>query len=391
MSNNYVDDTGLHTQSISELVTQLSDGMKTIYGVDINLDQNSPDGQMINIFAQAVTDLLDAVTMVYNSFNPTVATGVVLDQRCALNGVVRQGASYTRTNITITTDRILTLPGLDTFPNAPFIVSDATGNQFALEVTQTLAVGANVLEFISLVAGQVETTVNTLTNIVTVTLGVLSANNPTSAISTGVNEETDANLRIRRQQSVSLPSIGYLEGLIGALRNIANVTDVAVYENDTGTTDVNGIPGHSIWCVVDGGSNSDIADVIYVKRNAGCGMKGSVTVTVTQINGIAFAVKFDRPVYEDLYIQMVLESIDPAHVIDTTAIKTLLYNGIVYGIYDPADFTAMTTLVKEFDPLAVVLSGGVNDVTSGYTAFKYPSTIQGRWLLDVTRMDITAV
>lgn len=391
MSNNYVDNTGLHTQSINDLITQLSDGMRTIYGVDINLDQNSPDGQMINIFAQAVTDLLDSVTMVYNSFNPTVATGVVLDQRCALNGVVRQGASYTRTNITITTDRVLTLQGLDTFPNAPFIVADATGNQFALEVTQSLVSGANVLEFISLVAGKVETTVNTLTNIVTITLGVISANNPTSAISTGVNEETDANLRIRRQQSVSLPSIGYLDGLIGALRNIDNVTDVAVYENDTSTTDINGIPGHSIWCVVDGGTNADIANVIYIKRNAGCGMYGAITVTIIQVNGIAFAVKFDRPDYEDLYIEMVIESIDPAHTIDTAAIKTLLYNNIVYGINDPADFTAMTSLVKEFDPLAVVLSGGVNDVASGYTAFKYPSTIQGRWLLDVTRMDITAV
>lgn len=391
MADNYVDATGLHVQSLLAIVEQLTAEFQAIYGVDINVDPNSPDGQMLNIFAQAKVDLLDCITMVYNSFNPTVATGVVLDQRCAINGVIRKGQSFTRTNAVITTDRTLTLNGLDTAPNAPFAISDSTGNVFYLENTATLASGANTLEFISAVGGAVLVTPNTLTTIVTITLGVLSSNNPSSPIATGVSEENDTTLRLRRQASVSLPSVGYLPGLIAALQALPDVINVAVYENDTGTTDIDGIPGHSIWCVVDGGTNADIADAIYRKRNAGCGMRGAVEVTIIQVNGYGFVIKFDRPIYEPLYIQMVLESIDPAHLIDTVAIKQLLFDTVTYGIYQPADFTQMTAIVKQFDPLAVVVSGGVSNTNSGYVPFKYPATKQDRWVLDIALMDITAV
>jgi uncharacterized phage protein gp47/JayE len=391
MADNYVDSTGLVVQTLTQITDQLTAQFQAIYGVDINVDPNSPDGQMLNIFAQAKIDLIDCISMVYNSFNPTVATGVVLDQRCAINGVVRKGPSYTRTQVDITADQVVTLNGLDTVPNSPFAVSDSTGNIFFLEETTTLVIGVNTLEFISAVAGAVLVTNNTLTTIVTITLGVVSSNNPSAPISVGVDEENDTQLRLRRQASVSLPSLGYLPGLIAALTAVENVVDAVVYENDTDVTDVDLIPSHSIWCIVDGGTDDAVADAIYRKRNAGCGMKGVEFVLVPQVNGYDMLIKFDRPIYEDLYIEMVLESIDPAHVIDTNAIKNLLFNDIVYNIYQPGDFTAMVSLVKLYDPLAVLLSGGVNDTNSGYLPFKYPSTKQSRWLLDQTRMDISQV
>lgn len=59
MTTNYVSSTGLTLQTLAEIVTELETGFKAIYGVDINLDANSPDGQMINLFAQAKLDILD--------------------------------------------------------------------------------------------------------------------------------------------------------------------------------------------------------------------------------------------------------------------------------------------------------------------------------------------
>ena len=392
MSNNYVDSTGLHTQTVTELVTALEDGFKTIYGDSINLAVNSPDSQMINLFAQAVGDTLDCMTQVYNSFSPDTAVGVVLDQRCAINGVVRKGATFTRTNVTITVDRPVTLYGIDTNPTEPFKVKDLTANIFALEATTSLpSAGVYVREFIAEIPGVIETIPNTIVVVETVTLGVLSVNNPDNAIVTGENQESDVALRLRRAQSVSLPSQGYLPGLQGALAGVANVVDVKVYENDTSVTDSNGIPAHSIYCVVDGGDIDDIAQVIYNKRNAGCGMKGDIVVLVDQVNGFKLPIKFSRPIYEDLYIRMTLTSLEPTHLIDENYIKEYLYNNISYTIYEPADFTTITAAVRAADQYAVVVDGGVSYDGITYESYLYPQDIAGRFLVSESRIDIIVV
>ena len=112
MSSNYVDSTGLVLQTLADIVTELETGFKNIYGVDINIDANSPDGQMINLFAQAKIDLLDCIASVYNSFSPTNCSGVVLDQRCALNGLYRNDGIKTTLYMTVVTNRIVNLVGV---------------------------------------------------------------------------------------------------------------------------------------------------------------------------------------------------------------------------------------------------------------------------------------
>lgn len=388
--SNYIDSTGLNLESLTDIITQLEDGFKAIYGTNINIDANSPDGQMINLFAQAKVDLLECIAQVYASFDPDQAAGSVLDQRLSINGIKRRGATFTRVNVVVTTDRVLTLQGKDTSAT-PFRISDGSGTEFVLEETATLAVGANTKIFSAVNAGNVQTLLNTLTTIETITLGVLSVNNPTSPITRGVDEETDTEVKIRRRQSVSLPALGALNATQAALFAVDGVTDAIVYENTSSVTDSNGIPAHSIWAIVDGGTDANVADAIYSKRNAGCGMKGSETVSITQANGVPFVVKFDRPVYEDLYMSLTITSKDAAHTIDDEYLKQQIFEQIVLKIYEPADFTAITTVVKTLDPLAVVTAGGVSKTAGSYVGFVYPTTIQNRFLLSTTRIAITVV
>lgn len=382
---NYIDATGLHLQSLTDIVTELETGFKTIYGSTINLDANSPDAQMINLFAQAKIDILDLISQVYNSFSPSSAVGTVLDQRCALNGVIRKGATKTVIEVVVTTDRVLNLV------SGEFIVADAQGNQFAIVDNQTTGIGANTYLFEAVVPGNVSAVNNTVTKIVTITLGVLSVNNPNDVITQGTDQESDAALRFRRTQSVALPSSGYLDGLTAAILNISNVTGTKIYENTTGVTDVYGIPGHSIWAVVDGGDSDEIANVINLKRNAGCGMKGSVIVPLPTPSGFTIPIKFDRPDYIDLYINLTITSLQPTHLIDETFLKTKLVELISYDIYDPADYTEITTAIKQADPLAVVLSGGVSDDNITFVPFLYPTTLAGRFILSTTRINIIVV
>lgn len=389
--SNFVDATGLNTESLTQIVANLEAGFRAIYGADINLDANSPDGQMINLFAQAKVDLLDAISQVYNSFSPAAAIGVSLDQRAALNGVVRQGATNTVIQADVVCDRVVSLIGLNTGGANVFTISDAQGNQFQLIDDQSTINGTSTFSFQAVEAGAVEAVPNTVNQIVTITLGVLSVNNPNDPITQGVNEETDAQLRVRRQRSVALPSQGFNEGLTAGLLSIENVIGVKVYENTGSTTDVNGTPGHTIWCVIDGGENQSIAEVIDNKRNAGAGMRGAVTVPIAQPNGFNIPIKFDRPTLINLWIELTITSIDPAHLIDDSYIKNQIFERVIYNIYEPADYTEITTVVKTIDPLAVVLSGGVSIDNITFSPFLYPATLAGRFIISTARINIIVV
>jgi len=351
---------GLQIQTSAEIVAELTEGLKAIYGDNINVEPNSPDGQVINLIAQAKLDVLELTNQVYTSFDPDEAIGTQLDDRVGINGIQRNPGTYTIQTVQITVDRALTLPGLDTAPLAPFTVSDGNGNLFYL-LTTASPVAAGVADYVFRAArlGAVETIPNTISTIVTIKLGVVSVNNSGGATSTGIVEETDYALRIRRRNSVSLPSIGYFEGLLGALLTLDGVIAASLFENITGTTDGDGIPGHSIWVIVLGGTNADIAQTIYVKRNAGCGMKGSVTENVTQLDGSTFAVKFDRPTNEDLYIEF---DVDPiTGPLDEDYIREQLLERLSYGINEKADTTTIVSLVREIAPNASVSNEGVSD------------------------------
>ena len=389
---NAIDSSGLTIQTTPEIIAEILDGapgypgMRQIYGADINVDANSPDGQMVNIVAQAKTDVLELSQQIYNSFDPDKAVGTSLDARCAINGVIRNAGTKTIQNVVVTTDRALTLPGLDTSVT-PFTVADTSGNQYQLVSTYAFVGAASTaLVFQAALIGAVSSLPNTIISIITVTLGVTAVNNPATYTTLGLNEETDYALRIRRQKSVALPSQGYLEGLIGALLDTTDVTEAMVYENDTGTTDANGIPGHSIWCVVEGGTNSAVANAIYVKRNAGCGMKGSVTVPVLQADGSFFSIKFDRPTSEDLYISFDIVAVTGS--VDASFIRNQILSLLTYSIAQPAVASEITALVESIAPNGSISDMGVSNDGSTYVSLLDTSAIDNQWALASARIII---
>jgi uncharacterized phage protein gp47/JayE len=372
-------------------------GMKAIYGDNINVAPNSPDGQFINLGVQFTQDMLEFISSVYASFDPNQAVGRGLDQRCAINGVVRQAGTYTYTNVTVTATQAVTINGLDTAPDAPFTVADAAGNLFYLAETYAFSGAASTaLAFRAASLGAVETLVNTITVVRTITLGISAVNNPAVATSTGADEETDYALRIRRARSTALPSRGYFDGLYGALIDLAGVTEVKLLENDTNSTDANGIPSHSIWAIVAGGDVTDIARAIYVKRNAGCGMKGDVLEYVTQLDGSFFAIFFDRPVSQNLWVRATVHAI--TGTVDPAYIKTQLLSRLAYGIGQSASSSAVVgeilaitaDAVTGVSNVAVSVEGVSTDGTTWDTLVD-PTGVNYQFAIASARVTITEV
>lgn len=349
---------GLQTKDLLTILGELETAYRNIYGADINLEQNSPDGQLLNIFAQQLVDLRELLMQIYNSFDPDKASGATLDSRVAINNIQRRGGTFTIVGVEVTTDRTVTLSGLDGAFNDPsgsgYTVQDDAGTQFVLADTTTLSAGTTLLTFRARDIGMVEVTSNTITTPVDIVIGVTGVNNPAPAIETGANEETDAQLRVRRAASVSNISIGYLDALQGTLLGLDGVTDARVFENTTDTTDGNGLLPHSILAVVEGGSNTDIAEAIYAKKNYGANMNGSVSVNIERPLGGFFEAKFDRPSAEPLFIRFDIKPTAPAQIFDLVAIAGYIADNSSYKIGEPANTSSITCLASE----AINATGG---------------------------------
>lgn len=391
---------GLQVKTLSEIISELESNFKAIYGNDINLDQNSPDGQMLNIYAQAAVDLRELLVALNNSFDPDRAVGTLLDQRAAINNIERRAGTFTITPIELVVDRTVTLQGLDAdFNNVDgtgYTVQDDSGNEFILIDTATLTAGTHTKNFRAKNIGRVETTTGTITSQKTVVLGVTSVNNPSAATEIGQDEETDGELRIRRRQSVAIASNGYLNGLLAAVLNLDGVTDARLYENVTNSTDSDGIPAHGIWLIVEGGANTDIANQIYSKKSFGANMKGDVDVDVdiTTASGSTFTAKFDRPTAEDLYIQFDIQPTVTGASFNQAAIKSYIAENISYNIGQFAETSSITAVAlaaiqATSGNVGVPVNVEISDDDATWVDYLETSAKDNQFVIDTANITIT--
>jgi len=167
---------------------------------------------------------------------------------------------------------------------------------------------------------------------VTVVLGVTSIDPPADAV-VGIAEETDEQLRIRRNRSLQNAAYSVVGGMFAKLGNLTGVTDVEVYENDTDVYDSElNLDAHSVWAVVEGGDINDIVEVLAKNKTGGTGIKGAIeniySEELIKPNGdikiIQHTTRFDRPVLTDLYITVTATRKDSLIPIDLDLIKSKL-------------------------------------------------------------------
>ena len=397
MAVNAITVNGMTIQQFNDVVDELTNGAtvgSTTYpGIlqtypNANLDPNSRDAQIVNIVALAKTDVLEMALQVFNSFDPDQASGTVLDWRCAINGVVRMAGSPTIVQVVITyANANTTLQGLDNYsPTLCFAVVDNQNNKYLLETTTLLSgTGTVTLTFQSATSGEFNPAPHAITQAVQNALGIVTVDNPYAAAQIGTPPESDATLRVRRQNSVALPSSGFLDGLYAGLLSIPGVSQAQVYENRTSVTDSNGIPGHSIWPIIAPSSVQGytvlpalVANQIFSRLNAGCGMRGAQTFVIAQLDGNSNTMQWDWALNANLWMEMSVAAIGvtsydagaiaetllnyfgqgPTGGTFTNDVSTYTNPASSFGIGSPADTSAMVAVVKNAYPTVAV--GGLN-------------------------------
>ncbi|HBZ9066278.1 TPA: baseplate J/gp47 family protein [Citrobacter freundii] len=277
---------GISAPDYQTILDTLTSYFQQIYGSDAYLEPDSKDGQMVALVALAIHDANNTAISVYNCFSPATGYGAALTSNVKINGIARRGA----TNSTV--DLVLTGTAGTSITNGT--VKDTNNVIWRLPALVTIGVGGTVTVTATCSnSGAVAALAGTITTINTPTRGWASVTNPAAA-TVGAPAETDAELRIRQGQSVALPSLTPFEGVDGAIANVAGVTRHKLYENDTGATDSNGLPPHSISAIVDGGDVTEIAQTIRGNKGQGTATYGTTSVTVPDTYGNPHVISFSR-------------------------------------------------------------------------------------------------
>jgi len=352
--------TGLETKDNNTLVSDLVQGLQDIYsrnGEILNLDSNTPDGQLIQLLAYMGTTIRELITETYNSCDPDKCVGAVQDNRYQINYLERKQGSFTLQNITITANQTVTLQGLDASYNdaeaAAYAVSDNNGNIWYLVDSTTIYSGITTLEFRAKEKGEVVPVIGTITNQVTIVPGVLSVINNVGATAIGIEEESDSDFRIRRNQSVSRVAQNSADAIESQLLALDGVVAVKVHQNRTSTTDATGTAGHTLWVIAEGGANTDIADIIYLNM-AGSDTRGNVSVALTSSSLQPITIRFDREIIKPLYIKFTILPITDLGEINQNDIKAYISENLVYNIGEDVETSKVTQICAD----AMLSDGG---------------------------------
>jgi len=296
----YIDEYGPHVPSYNDILEYLvgdPDNIESnpgifrqIYGMDIYLENDSPDYQFLSALALLYYDCCQSFLYAYNNQNPTTAVGLNLDRLVSINGIVRKSASYSLATLNLT--------GAPNTSVSYIQAKDVNGNIWQIDRNVTFDSSGNATVIAScLTPGRIQASSNTITIMATPVQNWYSVTNPSAAIP-GSNAEPDSVLRERQRQSIGLSAQASFDSLIASIKSLNVVRRATVYENDTAST-VDSIPAHSIAVVVESDDSTEtkeaIAEAIYKKKAPGVGTYGDISVDIETSTGLTNTINFSHP------------------------------------------------------------------------------------------------
>ncbi len=305
-----IDASGFSRDRLDVIKANVDAAMQAIYGDDMDLGPSSPDGQYTAITAEAADTVGQLAEDDFNARSPANASGAALSRLVRLNGITRNPATYS------TADGVHTgTPGTVIPDGALIDTTDEPAGHFQTVGAVTIGAGGTVAGTVrGTTTGPVFGSAGSITVLKTVISGWTAFSN-TADVNLGSDIETDAALRVRRDASVAITGRAVIDSLYAALANIHGVTDVAVFENKTGSpiprTGASDLPPNAIQVVVRGGLDADIAAAIWAKASGGATLVGGTAVNVVDAQGIGQTVKYDRPT--DLLIHGIVSITYPSN------------------------------------------------------------------------------
>lgn len=291
---------GISAPTFAEVLAQLTLLYQGIFGSDIYLGNDSQDGQFLAIIAQAIADCNASAINCYASFSPATAQGSSLSSLVKINGLQRE--------IPTNSTAPCTLVGQAGTVITNGQAVDTSGNVWLLPASVVIPSGGSInVTATAQDPGAIGAGTGAINGINTPTYGWQSITN-TAAATAGAPVETDGALRSRQSASVAYPAQTVIEAIRAAVANVPGVIVSTVYENDTSTTDSNGVPANSIAPIFSGGSVSAVASAVLSRKPPGIPTYGTTQVTVFDSNGIPTIIHLFELVVTPIYVSLTIKA-----------------------------------------------------------------------------------
>jgi uncharacterized phage protein gp47/JayE len=288
--------TGFVPKSQEDIVAEITAAVQAAFGASFDCTAESPMGQIIVIVAERLAEIWEVQEETYAAFTADGATGQSLDNLCGLTGTVRLAPKTSTVTVHVTGSDGTVIP-----PGTVFAVA-SVGTQFRTLDSATISGGVADIDCESVDTGPKIAAAGTLTVIVTPVGGLSTVTNSLDAV-LGSDLESDASLRAKRESELRAQGAAAVEAIRDSiLHDVADVMSCTVFENPTDATDGDGLPPHSIECLVVGGADQDIADKIWEEKAAGIETHGTTPETVIDSQGFAHTINFSRPTTHNVYV-----------------------------------------------------------------------------------------
>lgn len=265
------------------------------FGSEIDLSPESPLGALVNLMAWAIDRQWQLAEDVYYSMWLSTAEGVHLDRVCKLGFVSRRPATYATAILRFIGEPGAEIPAKTQAETAQNVVFETLDDAIITsEGFVDVMARCTVLGTIGIVQSGM------INSIKTPLPGVDSVINQQASWG-GKDIESDHEL-VERYQQLPAATGSSIQSLIAALANTEGVVSVMVFENTGNVEDSNGLPPKSIECIVQGGTDENIARVIFAKKAAGIATHGSEEIQIVDDKGIERLIKFSRPQNVNVYV-----------------------------------------------------------------------------------------
>ncbi|MAO24267.1 MAG: putative baseplate protein J [Prokaryotic dsDNA virus sp.] len=376
---NTIEDTGFSRTRYQDLriekEQQYKDGFSN---QELKTDVQSGVGQEISVSTFAEDDLASRFQTLLSAFDPVSAQGVLMSRLAILMNKRRQDATSSTATISITATAAGATVPID------FQVSN-TGESATFKTTAETIIAPSSTADIELTAtetGAIEAAAGTLTVIKTPVFGVDSVVNSSDA-SVGRKRETVTELRGRCLGSSAKDSSTKI-GILSALSDVDGVTGLDCIVNDKGVIDADGVPPKSVFPIIEGGADSDIARALISTVAGGIGyaeqtdipaatiVSGSYTDPITQQPQTAYWARVDSV---RVYCEVNLTKLSsyPADgdarvkgIIEDWVIENMSFGEDLYAsqIYCPIQEIEGAIVVSVFVGLAASPSGSIIPIST---------------------------
>lgn len=289
---------GLVIPAETDILAGVQADMNAAFGGGLNPGLETPQGQLASSQAAVIGDKNNEVALIVNQVDPQYSDGRFQDAIGRIYFLTRKPATPTAVTATLGGIAGTVIP-------AGTFAQDTDGNTYALSGDATIGIAGTVdADFQNIQTGPIPCAAGTLTSVYQAIPGWDTITNAADG-TMGSNVESRADFEYRRRNSVALNGNGTPQAIYAEVFALADVLDVYVKDNPTGSAVNTGstnypIAAHSVYVAVVGGTDADVADAIWRKKDLGCDTNGNTSATVVDQSGYSYpqpsyVIKFQRP------------------------------------------------------------------------------------------------